>query len=136
MTAQAALEPPLPAEPLLVELSWPAKELSPNARVHHMVKHRFKRAAKTEAGWAAKIARPFRWGHDGRFDVRVRAYPPINRTRDADNLVASLKSHLDGIADVLGVNDSLFNAPSVEWCEVTQRGKVVVVLRPVMAAAA
>ena len=93
-------------EPLLIELSWPAKELSPNARVHHMVKHRYTKAAKTEAGWATKIVRPLNWGGDGPFDVLIRAYPPINRQRDADNLVASCKAHLDGIAEVLGINDS------------------------------
>ncbi len=34
------------SESLLIELSWPAKQLSPNARVHHMVKHRYAKAAK------------------------------------------------------------------------------------------
>lgn len=116
-------------EPLIIELSWPAKELSPNARVHHMVKHRFAKAAKTEAGWATKMVRPFSWGSDGPFDIHIRAYPPINRNRDADNLIASLKSAFDGIADALGVNDKLFHAPTLEWCDVTQRGKVVIIIR-------
>jgi crossover junction endodeoxyribonuclease RusA len=119
------------AEPLLIELSWPAKELSPNSRVHHMVLHRFKKAAKTEAGWATKMVRPFTWGHDGRFDILLRAYPPVSRNRDADNLVASCKAFLDGIAEALGINDSTFNAPSVEWRDITQRGKLVIVVRPV-----
>jgi hypothetical protein len=34
------------SEALLIEVSWPAKELSPNARVHPMVKHRYAKAAK------------------------------------------------------------------------------------------
>lgn len=117
-------------EPLLIELGWPAKELSPNARVHHIVKHRYAKAAKTEAGWATKIARPMDFGGD-RFSVHIRAYPPEAwRTGDDDNLSARLKSHLDGIAEALGVNDRLFNAPTVEWCDRTQRGKVVIILRP------
>jgi len=39
------------------------------------------------------------------------------RTRfpDADNVVASAKSYLDGIADRLGVNDRRFMAPTVEF---------------------
>jgi crossover junction endodeoxyribonuclease RusA len=113
-------------EPLLIELSWPAKELSPNSRVHHMVLHRFKKAAKKEAGWATKIVRPFNWGSDGPFDVHLRAYPPDRHARDADNLIASVKAHLDGIAEVLDIDDSEFNAPTVEWCDVTQRGKLVI----------
>jgi len=115
---------------VLIELSWPAKQLSPNARVHHMVKHRFAKAAKIEAGWATKAARPFDWGHDGPFAIGITAYPPSNRNRDADNLIASLKSHLDGIADALGVNDSTFNAPTLKWADQTQHGKIVVTVRP------
>lgn len=123
MTAEALRIAP---EPLLIELSWPAHELSPNARPHHMALHRFKKAARTEAHWATRIVRPFAWGCDGPFDVHIRAYPPVQRDRDADNLVASCKAYLDGIADALGVNDSTFNAPSVEWCDITQRGKLVI----------
>jgi crossover junction endodeoxyribonuclease RusA len=115
---------------VLIELSWPAKQLSPNARVHHMVKHRFAKAAKIEAGWATKAARPFDWGHDGPFAIGITAYPPSNRNRDADNLIASLKSHLDGIADALGVNDSTFQAPTLKWADQTQHGKIVVTVRP------
>jgi hypothetical protein len=117
-------------EPLIIELSWPAKQLSPNARVHHMVKHRYAKAAKLEAGWATKIVRPFDWAHDGPLAVAITAYPPDNRGRDADNLIASLKSHLDGIASVLGVNDRVFAAPTLKWADTTQRGMVVIAIRP------
>jgi len=110
---------------ILVEIGWPAKALSPNARVHHMVKHRYAKAAKIEAGWATKFAQPHDFGAD-RFDVHIRAYPPSNRNRDSDNLIASLKSHLDGIADALGVNDSTFNAPTLEWADISQHGKIVI----------
>lgn len=120
------------SEPLLIELSWPAKELSPNARVHHMVLSRFKKAAKNEAGWATKIARPFNWGSDGPFDVRVTAYPPKNwNTGDKDNLSARLKFHFDAIAEVLGVNDRVFESPSVKWADKTERGKVVIAIAEV-----
>lgn len=114
---------------VLVELGWPAKQLSPNARVHHMVKHRYAKAAKIEAGWATKFARPFDWAADGPLSVAVTAYPPKNwNTADADNFVARLKSHLDGIAEALGVNDSQFQAPTVRWAQKTERGKVVVAI--------
>lgn len=115
--------------PLTIELAWPAKELSPNARVHHMVKHRYAKAAKIEAGWATKIARPFDWAHDGPLAIAVTASPPKNwATGDTDNLIARLKSHLDGIAEVLGVNDRQFQAPTVQWADKTERGKVVITI--------
>jgi len=90
-----------------------------------MVKHRYAKAAKIEAGWATKAAQPRDFGGD-RFAIHIRAYPPVSRNRDADNLIASLKPHLDGIADALGVNDSTFNAPTLEWADITQHGKVVI----------
>lgn len=108
-------------EPLRIELSWPAKELSPNTGVHHMTRHRFKRAAKKEAGWATKIALQANrnWEPQGeRVKVHLIAHPPEAwRTGDDDNLVARVKAHLDGIAKVLGVNDRIFEAPTVTWAE-------------------
>ncbi len=115
------------ADGLSIELGWPAKELSPNARVHHMVKHRYAKAAKIEAGWATKIARPLNFGTDGPITVSVTAHPPKNwNGGDRDNLVARLKSHFDGIAEVLGVNDRQFETPIVTWADKTERGKIVI----------
>jgi crossover junction endodeoxyribonuclease RusA len=115
---------------LRIDLGWPAHELSPNARVHPMVLHRFKKAAKNEAGWATKIALPFHWAPQGEtVAVHIIAHPkPDGPHPDADNLIASCKAHLDGIAAVLGINDRMFQAPTVEWAERCQRGKLIVVL--------
>jgi crossover junction endodeoxyribonuclease RusA len=38
--------------------------------------------------------------------VQLTFYPPNRRARDADNCLAAMKSGLDGLADVLGVDDS------------------------------
>lgn len=114
-----------------IELSWPAKELSPNARVHHMALHRFKKAAKTEAQLATKIARPFDWGHDGPLAIHITAHPPKAwRTGDDDNLTARMKAALDGIAEALGVNDRQFSNPTIEWADRTERGKIIVSVSP------
>jgi crossover junction endodeoxyribonuclease RusA len=115
---------------LRIELSWPAAELSPNASKHHMVVHRFKKAAKLEAGWATKIARPFDWSPpEGKIPIHLIAHPPMAwRTGDDDNLVARVKAHLDGIAEVLGVNDRVFQAPTVEWADRCDRGRLIVVV--------
>jgi crossover junction endodeoxyribonuclease RusA len=119
------------AAPLEIDLSWPAKELSPNARVHFMVLSRFKKAAKNEAGWATKIVRPFDWGHDGPIAVGIKACPPKNwATGDKDNLVSRMKAHLDSIAEVLGVNDKQFDSPIVTWGDKCERGKVTVTITP------
>lgn len=115
---------------LSIELGWPAHELSPNARVHHMVLHRFKKAAKIEAGWATRIAMPARWAPAGE-KVKVHLIchlPKGGKQWDEDNLVAAVKAHLDGISEVIGINDRDFTAPTVEWADRTERGKLIVVL--------
>jgi hypothetical protein len=120
--------PPEGSDPLDIEVGWPAQELSPNKSVHHMVLHRFRKAAKNEAAWATRIAMPVKWQPSGeRISVLLIAHPPKAwRTGDDDNLVSRVKSHLDGIASVLGVNDREFMAPTVEWADRCERGKLIV----------
>lgn len=92
--------------------------------------YRARKAAKEEAAWATKIAlgraKP---QFAGRIAVNVTAYPPKAwRTGDKDNFAARLKSHLDAIAKVIGVNDRQFESPIVEWGDRTESGKVVIEL--------
>jgi hypothetical protein len=116
-------------DPLEIDVGFPAHELSPNARVHKMVEHRFKKAAKNEAGWATKIAMPVNWAPAGE-KVKVHLVCHLAKGAkqwDEDNLVAAVKGHLDGIAEVIGINDRNFAAPTVEWAERTNgRGKMIV----------
>jgi crossover junction endodeoxyribonuclease RusA len=60
--------------------------------------------------------------------VMLRVYPPDKRRRDWDNIVASLKSGLDGIADALGVDDSRFRLSIEMIPEVVKGGRVDVVI--------
>jgi hypothetical protein len=114
---------------ILIELGWPSKELWPNGgNPHPMVLHRFKKAAKIEAAWATKIARPIHWHPKQEpIPVHIIAHPkPTGPHPDRDNLIASLKAHFDGIAETLGVNDRDFDAPTVTFADRSQRGKIVV----------
>ena len=109
-----------------IELAWPDQILSPNSRAHFMPLSRAKKTAKEAANWSTRSVKPLDWKHDGsRLPVKIIAHPPINRNRDADNAIASCKSLLDGVAEALGVNDSLFDL-SFEWGDVVSRGKVIV----------
>jgi crossover junction endodeoxyribonuclease RusA len=60
--------------------------------------------------------------------VTLRVYPPDKRRRDWDNVIASLKSGLDGIADALGIDDSRFRLSIEMLPEVAKGGRVDVVL--------
>lgn len=89
-----------------VILPWPYKQLSPNARVHFMTLSKFKKAYRIACFTLAKQAKLDVPAGDIRIDMEF--FPPTKRSRDEDNLVAMMKSGLDGVADAMGVNDNRF----------------------------
>lgn len=88
-----------------ITLPWPPKELSPNARQHHMALHRAKKAYRQVCGWQAKAqgAKPVQ---ADKLAVHFVFYPPTRRRIDLDNCIARMKAGIDGLADVLAVDDS------------------------------
>lgn len=108
--ADIALDP-MAACGVTLDLPWPMKELNPNARVHHHELARRKksfRAACYVATKAAKIA-----VGPGRHSLFVEFFPPDQRKRDRDNLLASMKPGIDGVAEALGINDCDFDPIAV-----------------------
>lgn len=98
-----------------VTLPWPPKELSPNYRGHWKAVYRRSKEYKEDC-WIlckrAKLTKP----ESDRVLVHMKFYPPTNHRRDQDNMVASMKYGLDGLAAALGVDDSLFDI-SIEVAE-------------------
>jgi crossover junction endodeoxyribonuclease RusA len=93
-----------------VVLPWPPKELSPNARLHWAALSRVKKAYRTACWLQARkagISAETLLGAD-EADVHLVFYPPDKRNRDADNMLASMKAGLDGLADALKVDDNIF----------------------------
>lgn len=93
-----------------VTLPWPPKDLSPNARVHWAklakVKRAYRHACRTlalQAGYSA-----FRRDDWGPLHVSLVFYPPDRRKRDQDNMLAAMKSGLDGLADAMQIDDRKF----------------------------
>lgn len=87
-------------------LPFPPKELSPNARLHHMALARAKKAYRTRCAWEAKAQGVTRIEAE-RLSVHFTFFPPPpKRRRDLDGLIARMKSGIDGLVDVLGVDDS------------------------------
>ncbi len=120
---------------LRIELAWPDKSLSPNARVHRFAHSKAKAKAKDEGFWSTRAAMGATYGtsftkmeHDGKSDVILNqtAYPPSARHYDRDNLDASLKAHRDGIANALGVNDRFFRPTGIVWGDSTPNGKIII----------
>lgn len=92
-----------------INLPWPPKELSPNARNHWAVIARAKRIYRTEC-WAAtkEVSNGIALIGNYKIPLEVTFYPPNKRHYDLDNCLASIKAGLDGIADALQVNDHRF----------------------------
>lgn len=95
---------------ITITLSWPAKELSPNARLHWAKKAKFTRDARYAGYCAIDWRRGDRMAFIDRDKLRVKFtfHPADKRRRDLDNLISSTKAHRDGIADALGIDDSKF----------------------------
>lgn len=85
---------------ITIALPIPNRVLSPNTRSHWAVKARHTKQYRTLANLTAVAAlkgkRPPGWTTA---TTTIKAYYKQHRQRDADNLLASLKSAFDGIAD-------------------------------------
>lgn len=109
-------------------LPWPdLKNLSPNSRIHWAQKAKAKARARKEACLIAKSAGWHRadWPNS-RLAVWIDYYAPDRRHRDIDNLLASSKAMLDGVADAMGVDDRHFVPYPMLQDEIKKLGEVVV----------
>jgi hypothetical protein len=104
-------------------LPFPDKVLWPNGRPHWAEKAR---AVKAHRIWGRNAAIHYRSElmdlPGSRYDIAVTVHPKTRHPIDRDNCVAAMKSYLDGIADALGVDDRLFNTPSIAFGEPIRGG--------------
>ena len=115
-----------------VRLPYPAKLLWPNGRTrNHQAKAAQVRKHREWANLATLEAvgrRAIGWPV-GSIPVRImvtgKAGGPFP---DEDNVVASAKSYLDGIAERLGVNDRRFAAPAVEFVGRSKLGAFAIMI--------
>ena len=95
---------------LHIVLPWPNKALAPNVRCHWAIKYRASKAAHRTAHFETfHKMEGCRAAPVGKIDVRLSFYPPDKRRRDEDNMIASMKHYLDGIAHGLRVDDRNFH---------------------------
>lgn len=87
-----------------VTLPWPPISLSPNTRQHWRALARAKKAYRQACAMQARV-QGLRKIDATRLHVALLFVPPNRRAFDLDNLLARMKSGLDGLADVLGVDD-------------------------------
>jgi crossover junction endodeoxyribonuclease RusA len=89
----------------IIRLPWPPAVLSPNSRRHWA---EYANAAKKYRAEAHLMAKGVgcKALNCTSLTVEITFCPPDRRKRDTDNMLASIKSGLDGIADATGVDDS------------------------------
>jgi crossover junction endodeoxyribonuclease RusA len=111
-----------------VTLAWPPKELSPNARIHFRTKAAATKSYRESAYWLTKASGMIA-PREGGIALRFDFHPPDKRRRDLDNMLASVKGAIDGIADALEVNDQRFGF----WLsreEPVKGGRIIVSIMP------
>ena len=120
-----------------ITLPWPDRRLSPNSRAHWAVTSKVKAKARKDAthltydAMQKHLATQAHFAGEHRLPVKVTFYPPDNRRRDDDNMVASFKAWRDGIADALGVDDRRF-APEYHFADAVKPGRIEVDFIPVI----
>jgi crossover junction endodeoxyribonuclease RusA len=105
-----------------VDLPWPSRDLHPNARKHWAQRAKAAKKARLDAAIAARAA-GIRKIRAASLRIIATFSPPDNRRRDSDGMLSSLKSSFDGIADVIGVDDSLWNI-TIQRAEPVRGGNV------------
>lgn len=103
-----------------IKLDWPSRKLSPNARTHWAALAGAKRVYRNNCTWLAKAA-ILQQGQPLAtipLPVLVTFNPPDKRGRDTDNMLASVKAGLDGVADAIGIDDK-------HWVLTIARGEPV-----------
>lgn len=116
-------------------LPWPPKPLWQNRRCHWAPRSVAVAKSRTDAYFAALEAGLKRmptgegWQHHLSFDFS----PPDRRKRDLQNMPATQKAAIDGIADALKVDDATFK---IKWPEEfgpvsDNGGSVLVVVRAI-----
>lgn len=108
----------------IIHLSWPVPALWANNRAHWSTKAKAIKRARNEA-WA--VAKEAGIGRAPGARLRFTFHPPDDRRRDAQNLPATVKAHIDGIADAMGCDDSNFAVTFPTTLAEPSKGGLVVV---------
>lgn len=94
-----------------VVLGWPPSELSPNARLHWAKLAKAKKSYRQKCNTVSKHQlKKYKYDElPEKLVLEMTFIPPDRRNYDRDNLVARMKSGIDGLADALRINDKRFN---------------------------
>jgi len=95
----------------MLTLPWYVKELSPNSNCHYHVKAKKKAIYKDLCYWLTKESNLPKKDYK---ELHIVFYKPNRRHMDLDNMLASIKSGLDGMCLALEIDDRCFKKITVE----------------------
>ena len=98
----------------MLTFAWPYKELNPNSSAHLHVKAKKKAIYKTDCYWLTKMANIPKSDYK---EMHIIFYKPNRRYMDLDNMLASMKSGLDGMCEALEIDDRCFKKITIEIAE-------------------
>ena len=90
-----------------VELPWPPIALNPNSKKHWQTKRVAAKKYKADCYMFSRVAGLLA-PESEKIHVFIEFFQPDNRRRDQDNMIASTKYLLDGVAEAIGVDDVRF----------------------------
>jgi Holliday junction resolvase RusA-like endonuclease len=101
---------------MLIELSYPDMALMPNRKNgrHWGATKGAKDSAFTEAFYISQLAMKGRKFRNEKIAVSITFVQNDKRHRDLDNLLACVKSKIDGISRAIGVDDKLFEPITIK----------------------
>lgn len=109
----------------IIELPWPPKELTPNAKRR---KHwRTYQPIAKQYRLQCMLLTISQLRNGGRTITAITFFPPDRRRRDDDGMIGAFKAGRDGVADALGCDDHKFR-PAYHFAEPVEGGRVVVVI--------
>lgn len=112
-------------------LPFPSRKLSPNYHAGWRAKEVERSAAYSHGYKAALIAkRSESFVYADEYQVNIAICPPDRRHRDIDNIHASLKHYIDGVCEILEINDRQFRKVSLTLGEVRKGGQVEMDIEP------
>ena len=96
-----------------IVLGWPPSDLSPNKRLHWAklaaAKKQYRKNCLSASREQLKKYRGVTENIPEKLVLEMTFIPQDRRSYDRDNLVARMKSGIDGLSDALRINDKRFN---------------------------
>lgn len=113
-----------------LKLPWPPASLSPNGRLHWARLAAAKGSYRRNC-WGCTLAQlepqqRAQLPDLGDLGLVLEFYPPNARKMDRDNLLARMKSGLDGMCDALSIDDARFEPITVSMKSPLRAGMVKV----------